>query len=95
VIRDLAELIRYGRVRRRTEGLAVTVEEWRDGVRRFARREGLRIRTGLVELLELSDPVTRRVQRVRVVYAIRLDRPDRDGDRTARRPTRWERPPSG
>jgi hypothetical protein len=101
VIRDLLDLRRYGRVRRRVENLAVSVSGWRAGVRSFARREGLRVRTGLVELLELSDPITRRVRTVPVVYAVRVDAPERDDggapgppSRPPGPPSRWERPPA-
>jgi hypothetical protein len=95
VIHDLAQLRRHGQVRRRVQDLIVPVEEWRDVVRGFARREGFRVRTGLAELMELSDPSTRQVRQVSVVYAVRIGRPGAGGAPHRWRPSRWERPPRG
>lgn len=94
VIRDLRELRRHGQVRRRVPDLHLPIEVWRSNVRLFARREGFRVRTGLVELLELSDPVTRQVRTVPVIYAVRLRCPDTPGHGISWRPSRWDPPPT-
>jgi hypothetical protein len=97
VIRDLIELRRHGQVRRRVDDLSVPVHQWRATVRTFARQSGFRVRTGVVELLELSDPHTRRVRTVPVVFAARLDAIIPDGGTPAGRrwrPSRWDRPPA-
>ena len=93
MIRDLRELWFHGRVRRRVHDLAVPAEEWRDNVRRFARREGFPVRTALVELVELSDPATRDLRVVPVVYAVRVDTAPPDDNARGWRPSRWEQPP--
>lgn len=55
VIRDVAELRENGQVSRRLDELDVDVATWRAGMRSAARREGMRIRTFLVEP---ADPLT-------------------------------------
>jgi hypothetical protein len=45
VIRDVAELREHGQVYRRVAALQVDPDTWRAGMRRAARREGMRIRT--------------------------------------------------
>jgi hypothetical protein len=45
VIRDVTELREHGQVCRRVAALQVDPDTWRAGMRRAARREGMRIRT--------------------------------------------------
>lgn len=60
VIRDVAQLREHGQVERRVDKLDVDVATWRAGMRAAARREGMRIRTFLVEPADpLTDPDTR------------------------------------
>lgn len=78
MIRDVLELRERGHVCRRVTELDVDVETWRAGMRRAARREGMRIRTFLVPSAPL--PVTDEAgaplpDPVRLVYAVRTDLP--------------------
>lgn len=93
MIRDLRELRERGQVLRRMWDLTIPVEQWRANVRRFSRCEGFRVRTGVIDLFELSGPVTRMVRRVRVVWAIRVGAPDAHG-RARRRPSKLDPPPA-
>jgi DNA-binding CsgD family transcriptional regulator len=57
VIRDVAELRERGQVYRRADELQVDAATWRAGMRRAARREGMRIRTYVIPLPpEPSEP---------------------------------------
>jgi hypothetical protein len=49
VIRDVTELREQGQVCRRVADLEVDLDTWRAGMRHAARREGMRIRTVVVE----------------------------------------------
>jgi hypothetical protein len=49
VIRDVAQLREHGQVERCVDELDVDVDTWRAGMRAAARREGMRIRTFVVE----------------------------------------------
>lgn len=49
MIPDVAELRAFGQVCRRVDELGVDVATWRAGMRRCARREGMRIRTFVVD----------------------------------------------
>jgi hypothetical protein len=49
VIRDVTELREQGQVCRRVAALQVDPDTWRAGMRRAARREGMRIRTFVIE----------------------------------------------
>jgi hypothetical protein len=76
VIRDVAELRERGQVGRCVDQLDVDVATWRAGMRRAARREGMGIRTFLVEP---ADPPTNLDARGTLpstfVYAVRTDLP--------------------
>lgn len=54
MIRDVAELRERGQLCRRVADLDIDVQVWRAGMRRAARREGMRIRTFVV--VDPSDP---------------------------------------
>lgn len=89
VIRDVTELRELGQVYRRVADLDVDLDTWRAGMRRAARREGIRIRTfvvepapsetiddltdGLDDLLRHAPPDT--ASPAALVYAVRTDHP--------------------
>lgn len=82
MIRDVAQLREHGQVERRIDELDVDVDTWRSGMRAAARREGMRIRTFLVEPADpLTDPHTRPEQGAAapppgtLVFAVRTDLP--------------------
>ena len=79
VIRDVAQLREHGQVERRDE-LDVDVATWRAGMRRAARREGMRIRTFLVEPADTlnnpdADPPAAIPPTGTLVFAVRTDLP--------------------
>ena len=55
MIRDVTELREQGQVCRRVAALQVDPDTWRAGMRRAARREGMRIRTFLIEPPPAAD----------------------------------------
>jgi hypothetical protein len=77
VIRDVAELRERGQVYRRVDELDIDVDTWRAGMRRSARREGMRIRTFVVEQTddERDDDSSPRSD---LVFAVRTDLPPPD-----------------
>lgn len=81
MIRDVTQLREHGQVERRIDELDVDVATWRAGMRAAARREGMRIRTFVVEPGDpLSDPDARRHPAAAppggtLVFAVRTDRP--------------------
>lgn len=72
MIRDVAELRERGQVYRRVDDLDIDVDTWRAGMRRSARREGMRIRTFVVEQTddERDDDSSPRSD---LVFAVRTD----------------------
>lgn len=74
MIRDVAELRERGQVYRRVDELDVDVDTWRAGMRRSARREGMRIRTFVVEQTDdqRDDDSSPRSD---LVFAVRTDLP--------------------
>jgi hypothetical protein len=81
VIRDVTQLRKHGQVERRVDELDVDVATWRAGMRAAARREGMRIRTFVVEP---GDPLTNPDARPdptdvpppgTLVFAVRTDLP--------------------
>jgi hypothetical protein len=77
VILDIAELRGLGQVYRRIDELDVDVDTWRAAMRRAARREGMRIRTFIVEkaAVRVDDESAPRSD---VVFAVRTDLPPAD-----------------
>lgn len=77
MIRDVAELRERGQVYRRVDELDVDVDTWRAGMRRSARREGMRIRTFVVEQTDdqRDDDSSPRSD---LVFAVRTDLPPPD-----------------
>lgn len=77
MIRDVAELRERGQVYRRVDELDIDVDTWRAGMRRAARREGMRIRTFVVEQTddERADDSSPRSD---LVFAVRTDLPPLD-----------------
>lgn len=81
MIRDVAQLREHGQVERRVDELDVDVDTWRAGMRAAARREGMRIRTFVVEPGDpLTDPDTQPDSTAAppvgtLVFAVRTDLP--------------------
>lgn len=86
MIRDVIELRERGHVCRRVVELDIDVETWRAGMRRAARREGMRVRTFLVPSTPRPAPdgAGAPPEPGRLVYAVRIDLPV---DRTELRTT--------
>lgn len=77
MIRDVTQLREHGQVERRVDELDVDVATWRAGMRAAARREGMRIRTFVVELADPDarpDPAAAPPAGT-LVFAVRTDLP--------------------
>lgn len=77
MIRDVAELCERGQVYRRVDELDVDVDTWRAGMRAAARREGIRIRTFVVEPAGQRDD-GESSPGSDLVFAVRTDLPPPD-----------------
>ena len=77
MIRDVTELREHGQVCRRVAGLQVDPDTWRAGMRRAARRAGMRIRTFvLAPLPAASSGNSDHAEHLGpLAYAVRTDLP--------------------